>query len=149
MASFCYPREGRFSSDSRGAYYCAKSIETAIKEWSYHTALYWRDHGWTDEVSAVVRSYTGRIVEDLLDVREVKDLHHPIDYSKSISFANEAYNKNEFGILYQSVRHPESECLALLRPGASTPVKQGAHYTLVFNGAFFESYAKLGELRKL
>ena len=149
MASFCYPREGRFSTDNRGAYYCAKSIETAIKEWSFHTAKFWHSHGWTNEVSAVVRSYTGRIVENLIDVRGEASLHHPSDYSQSILFSDQAYLNKAHGIAYQSVRHPGSECLALLRPTASTPVKQSAHYTLIFNGQSFESYAKLGELKKL
>lgn len=149
MASFCYPRRGRFSSDARGAYYCSKSIETAIKEWSFHTARFWHNHGWTDEVSAVVRSYTGRIVEDLLDVRDEPSLHHADDYQASIAYADDVYKKRVYGIIYHSVRHPGSECLALLRPTASTPVKQSAHYTLMFNGRNFESYAKLGELKKI
>lgn len=150
MASFCYPRHGRFSTDDAGAYYCASTEHAALKEWAYHVEQFWyEDMGFTDDVSATVRCYAGTFTAPLLDVRELASAHTPNDYSTSQMIAAVARGNNEHGILYRSVRSPGDECVALLRPTGSTPVKQAAHYTLIFNGKSFTSYAKLGQFKEL
>lgn len=150
MASFAYPRFGRYSTDTHGAYYCANNIETALKEWSYHTAKYWRDEmGFTNEVSAITRAYTGHFDKPLVDVRG-NALLHTNDYSAPQVLLANALSNQQHGILYNSVRNEGTGiCAALLRPSATTAVKQYAHFALIYDGGSFTSYSKLGPIKPL
>lgn len=150
ISSFCYTNFGRFSTPRLGAYYCASTEETAIKEWSHHTAKTWRDDfNFTEDASAVARCYVGEFTNPLYDVRSEDYLHDPDDYSASQNLAQTLRNKKEFGILYRSVRNPGNECAALLRPVATTPVVQSAHYVLKFDGNKFTEYAAISEFQSL
>ncbi|MFT4925780.1 MAG: hypothetical protein ACI8WB_001875 [Phenylobacterium sp.] len=150
MAPFCYPRHGRFSTDQKGAYYCSDSPETAIAEWSYHTARFWRQFGYDKEVSAVVRCYTGTFEQPIIDIRQSVDLcqQDPShQYKIHGEFAATARQQNAFGILYRSARRQGGECAALLRPPATSTLAQSSHYVLMFDGQVFVQYAKIGELK--
>ncbi|HCW89245.1 MAG TPA: hypothetical protein DHU56_04200 [Marinobacter sp.] len=149
MASFCYPREGRFNKAQRGAYYAGDSAETAIREWAWHTGQVWRGWGLTNEVSATVRCYTGQVTEPLLDIRGQNEYHHDTDYRASQILASGLLEQNEYGILYNSVRNPGSEAIALLRPTATTPVTQAGHYVLQWSGERFTGYAHIDEFKRL
>lgn len=150
MASFAYPRYGRYSTDASGAYYCANNIETALKEWSYHTEKFWRDEmGFTNEVSAITRAYTGNFANSLLDVRDFPALHTN-DYTEPQALLVRALHENQYGILYNSVRNSSGGmCAALLRPPATTTVKQYGHFALMYDGHSFTNYSKLGPLKPL
>ncbi|NQZ09076.1 MAG: RES family NAD+ phosphorylase [Algicola sp.] len=150
MAPFCYPRHGRFTTDDKGAYYCSDSAQTAIAQWSYHTARFWRQFGHDKEVSAVVRCYTGHFKEAIIDIRGCtelcqKDPSH--EYRIHGEFAATARRQNAFGILYRSARREGGECAALLRPPATSALTQSAHYVLMFDGQAFREYAQLGDLK--
>ena len=149
MASFCYPREGRFNSAIRGAYYAGDCPETAIREWTWHTSKIWRGWGLTNEVSATVRCFTGHVAKPLVDVRHIKQYQHATDYRASQKFAERLLARNEFGILYNSVRNPGAQAIALLRPPATTPVTQAGHYVLQWSGGRFIGYAHIDEFREL
>ncbi len=157
MIPFCYPRHGRFSTDEQGAYYCSDSPETAIAEWSYHTARFWRQFNYNEEVSAVVRCYTGRFEQALIDIRQCaylcqQDPSHL--YKIHGEFAallrqKQPRQQQAFGILYRSSRRKGGECAALLRPPATSALTQSGHYALMFDGQAFREYAKLGELKSI
>lgn len=154
MASFCYPRLGRFSNGGHcgGAYYAANSAKTAISEWAHHTARFWAGFGYTDEVSAVVRCYTGRVVLPLLDVRGIDKLnkHDPsYEYNYTRAFSDSARAQGANGVVYRSQRLPGGECIALFRPPSTTPVTQAAHYSCIFDGQRFSAFAKLGALHSI
>ncbi|MCY0963968.1 RES family NAD+ phosphorylase [Parathalassolituus penaei] len=150
MASFCYPRAGRFSTDEQGSYYCASSEVAALREWAHHVQRFWHDDmKFSDDASATVRCYTGNFEQPLLDVRDMAEAHTVDDYGVSQALAALARQRHEHGILYRSVRSPGDECAALLRPSASTAVTQSCHYTLIFDGRRFVSFARLGEFRQL
>lgn len=149
MASFCYIRPGRFNSAAFGAYYCADSIHTAIAEWSHHAASVWRDHGFDDQASAVVRAYVGSFKQPLADVREFAQLHHPDDYFAAQAFAATLRAQAGYGVLYQSVRHPTGLAAALFRPPATSSLRQSAHYSVRWDGARFVEFAKLNDYEKL
>lgn len=150
MAAFCYPSSSRFATNEKGAYYAGSCEHTAIAEWSHHTARLWRSFGYDKEVSAVVRCYTGHVDMPLVDVRNEPSLNkHDPDYAykETQAFAESVRAKGFGGILYKSVRYPEGENIALLRPPATTKVTQAGHYTLLYNGEKFESYARVGEFK--
>lgn len=149
MASFCYPSDGRFNTLSRGAYYAGDSIETALREWTYHTAKYWRGFGLTREVTALVRCYTGTVTEPLVDLRQQERFMDSSNYAPGQHIAAELYHAGEHGILYSSVRNPGAEAIALLRPPATSPVVQAGHYVLPWNGERFTDYAHIDSFHPL
>ena len=149
MAAFCYGGEARFSSSERGAYYAAQRPRTALREWAHHTALVWQAFGFTKEVSATVRCYTGRVVQPLVDLRSYPDIHDPDDYTLSQHLATTLVTEGEYGILYRSVRDPGYELIALLRPPATTPVTQSGLYVLRWSGAAFTEFAHAEEFQAL
>ena len=149
MAPFCYPKHGRFSTDLKGAYYCSDSPETAIAEWSYHTARFWGEFGYDKDVSAVVRCYIGQFEKGIIDIRQSLDLCQKDPshkYKIHGEFAASARQQNAFGILYRSCRRDGGECAALLRPPATSILTQSSHFVLTFNGHEFTEYAKIGTL---
>lgn len=149
MASFCYVMPGRFNTAGFGAYYCADSPHTAISEWSHHKGKVWRDFRFNDEASAVVRSYVGSFKKSLIDLRTETQVHEPDNYAFSQAKGQLLKSQGEFGIIYQSVRHSGGVCAALLRPPATSPVRQSAHYNVLWDGGDFISFAKLGKFESL
>lgn len=144
MAAFCHFRPGRFNTVSFGAYYAANSVECAISEWSYHQGLFWRDHRFTDLSDATVRAYSGKITRPLVDVRSQPE-YHQSDYEAPQQRAAAGRQKGETGYLFHSTRHPEGECVALLKPSATTAVSQAGHYSVHWDGDTFTQYARLSD----
>ena len=71
----------------------------------------------------------------LLDVRALADIHDPDSYAASRELAKVQRSRGAPGFLYQSVRLPEQECVAIFRPPAiRLPVTQGPHVTLCWDG---------------
>jgi len=149
MASFCYPATGRFNTAARGAYDAGDSVETAIREWVYHIGGIWRGFGVGNDYSAVVRCYTGYTAELLIDLRGQARYLHDSDYAPGQQIAADLLSAGEYGILYHSVRNPNAEAVALLRPPATTPVVQAGHYVLQWDGARFTRYARIEEYQPL
>jgi hypothetical protein len=84
-----------------------------------------------------------------VDARHIKQYQHATDYHASQKFAERLLARNEFGILYNSVRNPGAQAIALLRPPATTPVTQAGHYVLQWSGERFTGYAHIDEFRTL
>lgn len=138
MAAFTHihPDGSRFTDGSFGAYYAANSIETAIAETRYHRQRFLKA---TEEPACEItqRCYISTVIEALRDVRDQQaygHLHDPDDYSQPQAFGRDLKQRQEWGILFQSVRNPGGECVAIFRPPALTPVIQGPHYAYVWNG---------------
>ncbi len=149
MASFCYISPGRFNTHQFGCYYSAVSVHTAIKEWAFHAAKVWNDFQYKDDAHAVVRSYCGSITKPLIDATKNNRLHQADDYTTSQAFGVKARNDGAFGIYFRSVRDKGSNCYALLRPPATTPVNQSAHFTINWEDGQFTEYAEVKQYRKL
>lgn len=149
MASFCYINPGRFNTANFGCYYAAVSVHTALKEWSFHAAKVWLDFNYKQDANAVVRSYTGQIVKPLIDASKNNRVHQADNYTTSQAYATKLKQENAYGVFYRSVRDKGSFCMALLRPPATSPVKQSAHYTLNWNGQRFTEYAEVKAFQAL
>ena len=137
MAAFTHiGRKSRFTDGTFGIYYAAKSMQTAIKESSHHRAKFLSS---TNEEACEIdmRVYVGEVVKEVHDVRDIAaydDLHNPDDYSKSQAFGLEIRKVNSWGIVYQSVRDPDGQCVAILRPPAVSFPRQGKHLAYVWDG---------------
>ena len=127
----------RFSDGSYGVLYAASSIEGAIAESKYHRQRFLEATP-TPAIETTMREYVGEPREALLDIREPEFnyLHDPApaNYPSSQAFGAEHRAERRWGLMYRSVRHRESECLAAFRPAAVGPPVQSRHYRFVWDG---------------
>ena len=136
MASFMHiGNPSRFSDGSYGVYYAGRSLETAVRETAYHRARFLAA---TNEEPGEVdmRAYTGRVRKPLFDIRGARyeELHDPNDYSASQAYAKPRRMHGDWGLLYNSVRHPGGVCIAAFRPPAVSIPVQGPALAYVWDG---------------
>lgn len=146
MAAFTHPNPqgSRFTDASCGAYYAARSIDTAVTESCFHKE---RFLGATNEqpIEVDMRSYASNIDADLHDLRgqqaTAQEIYHPdpahYGPAQAIGTALRASGSN--GIAYDSVRDTGGECVAIFRPTVLSPVIQGPHFCYVWDGAAISS----------
>lgn len=141
MAAFTHispHRTSRFSDGSYGVYYAGDSLETALREHTYHMARFYAagaiQPGWVSQV----RQLVGSIDADLVDLRggEHTDILGPdLDtYSAAQSFAKTVRDNGANGIVYPSQRHIGGQCLAAFYPDVVTAPRQGDHFRYHWNG---------------
>lgn len=138
MAAFTHPSisGSRFSDGTYGVYYAGESREVAIAETSYHRARFLRA---TNEPAGEVpmRVYIGEIRQPLRDglggalPAAVLDAD---DYSTSQAWGRTLRDAGAYGLAFSSIRSPGGRCVALFRPPAIGPVRQGAHLRYCFDG---------------
>jgi hypothetical protein len=138
MAAYCHPRPGggRFSSDQRGAWYAARTIECALSESTYHRSRELAEIGVLDarmEMRLYLSDFSTRF-HDIRGADTPAPLYDPDDYSASQRFAGELLADGSHGIVYRSVRHPGGECVACFRPRRVKNVRIGGHYEYRWQG---------------
>lgn len=136
MAAFTHiGKPSRFTDGSYGVYYAARSLETAVRETAFHRGRFLAA---TNEPPGEIdmRAYVGRAQKPLLDLRapRFKPLHDPDDYRSSQQYAVERRKQNDWGFLYNSVRHKGGLCVAALRPPAVSIPMQGPALAYVWDG---------------
>ena len=131
MAAFCHPRTGggRFNGAERGAWYAARSLETAHAEVIYHRARELAEIGVFD-TRMEMRLYLADFRAPFHDLRaEQQDSE---SYEASRKLARELLARGSNGILYRSVRqyldHPGGECIACFRPKLVSRVRASVHF---------------------
>jgi hypothetical protein len=125
----------RFSDGSYGIYYAAKTLDTAIEETKFHRARFLL---YTNEEPGEIdmRVYIGEVVKPMHDIRSdgYEYLHDPNDWTPSQEFGHTLKDNNSWGIVYNSVRDPDGECIAALRAPSVTIPRQGPHLSYVWDG---------------
>ena len=138
MAAFCYlnPEGSRFSNGTWGVYYAASTLAVAVAEVSFHRGRFLAATA-QPALEVDMRSYVGRVTKPLHDLRPQawQHLHDPDDYGPSQTLAATLRAQQSWGMVYNSVRDPGGQCVAILRPPAvDLPVVQGAHVSLCWDG---------------
>lgn len=145
MSAFTHvhPDGGRFSTAKFGAYYAARELPTAIAETVYHRERFLRASK-EPPIDLQMRSYQGNVRADLHDVRggDWPRLHDPHSYAISQAFATRLRDKSSEGIVFDSVRKPGGQCVALFYPDLIGPVKQGPHLLYRWDGGRIEAFVK-------
>jgi hypothetical protein len=140
MAAFCHPRPGgaRFSGADRGAWYAARTIETALAESVYHRTRELEEVGHFD-TRAQTRLYHADFATTFHDVRgggrAWASLHDPDSYVDSQRMGRALLDAGANGIIYDSVRHPGGTCLACFRPRQVRHARVAAHYEYRWDGS--------------
>jgi hypothetical protein len=140
MASFTHlnPEGSRFSDGSYGVYYAANDIETALAETRYHRERFLLR---TNEppIDIDMRSYKSEIKTELHDIRnmqkELSSVYDENSYSASQKLARDLRNNSSNGMVYDSVRRPEGECVGIFKANIPQPVTQGSHYCFQWDGS--------------
>lgn len=138
MASFAYSGASRFTDGSYGVYYAAHEEETAIAESRYWTEAFLRA---TNEPSIDVdkRMYRARIRGSYDDVRarsKRSRIYDPDSYAYSQAYARELYEKNRVdGIVYNSVRRDDGQCICAFRPRLVTDCRISAYLQFRWDGS--------------
>lgn len=154
MAAFTHiNKASRFTDGSYGVYYAANNLTTAIRETIYHREIFMRH---TNEQAGAIdmRVYISLINKPLHDIRSKSNkryqaLYHKNDYSQAQIFGLQMRNKDSWGICYRSVRDPQGECIAALRPPAVSIPHQGPHFCYVWDGEKINSYYQKKDLHML
>lgn len=139
MAAFTHlnPDGSRFSDGSFGAFYAARTIETAVAETSYHRARFMT---FTKEPAQELdmRVYAVDLDAPLHDIRALREARpefYALDsYGASQGLALELRQIGSNGILYESVRYADGECAAVFRPRLLSKCRQERHLCYVWNG---------------
>lgn len=151
MAPFMYlnPAGGRFSDATFGAYYAAHTQATAIAETRYHREIFLRaTHEGPMEIT--LRGYCADVSAKFHDIRgrraQMPQVYDPDSYAASQALALKLRLADSHGIVYDSVRDPDGQCIAIYRPRLIQKVRQSAHLRYVWDG---ERIAQIYEIRPI
>jgi len=136
MAAFTHiGNASRFTDGTFGVYYAARSLETAVRETAFHRTNFLAA---TKEAPGEIdmRAYVGRVRKPLSDLRapRFRSLHDPNDYSISQAYAKQRRARGDWGLLYNSVRHPGGLCVAAFRPPTVSIPMQGPALAYIWDG---------------
>jgi hypothetical protein len=119
MAPFTHisPIGGRFTDGTYGAYYAARTRETAVHETVYHRERFMAA---TSEppMNLEMRVLEADLDGPVHDIRTIdsESLYDPESYARSQEFARSVRLKGSNGMVYRSVRHEGGQCVAVFRP---------------------------------
>ena len=141
-AAFTHTRPGgnRFNDETRGAWYCAFEIDTAIGEVSYHLSRELEAIGRFDNITDYAE-----LIADLFgsfhDLRVVDPAEPALHADPAVGYpAGQALARqlraavSSNGIVYPSIRHPGGTCLVAFRPDLVQNLRQGGVWRLQWNG---------------
>lgn len=137
MAAFTHPGISRFSDGTFGVYYAGDTLKTAIAETKFHRERF-LNASQEAPCQIQMREYISTVTKPLIALSQ--ETHAPLldpdpsHYSLSQSYGRQTKEKNEWGILYPSVRLQGGMCVAILRPPALKIPKQGCHLDYVWDG---------------
>lgn len=144
MAAFCHLNKqgSRFSDGTWGVYYAASTLPVAVAEISYHRARFLAATA-QPALEVDMRSYMAHVTKPLHDLRPKtwRHLHEPDHYGASRMMAAQLRAQQSWGVVYNSVREPSGQCVAILRPpGVEVPAVQGAHVSLCWDGTAISAW---------
>lgn len=148
MAAFTHfnPDGSRFSPGTYGVYYAAHERDTSISETVFHRQRFLA-HTSEPPCTLQMRCYLADIACELHDIRGGwPDLHDPDSYVASQRFAVELRDAGSDGLVYDSVRHADGQCVAVFHPDRVAPARQGQHLYYHWDGARIAHVVVAGEV---
>ena len=149
MAAFTHlnPLGSRFSDGSWGVYYAADSFDTALAEVSCHRAAF-LERTAEPAIDIDLRWLHADLLDKLHDLRVLVDampaVYHPSSYAASQALARTLRGQGSPGIAYRSVRRPEGQCAAILRPNALSNARVAGHLGLHWDGRTISHWYEKG-----
>ena len=140
MAAFTHlnPDGSRFSDGTWGVYYAGIDLDTAIAETRFHREAFLKTTK-EEAMELDMRVLVADLNGDLHDIRGQQEarseLYNPDSYGASQDFARSVRADNSNGIVYNCVRHPPGQCVAIFRPPLLSNCRQERHLCYVWNGS--------------
>ena len=119
MASFAFPgRPSRFSDGSSGGtFYAALTLDTAVAETRFHEERALRGSGPCVTEKTVIHADLDGVLVDIRAGRaRPPGVYDPDDYRAGQLFGGLVRQLGGHGIVYDSVRHAQGECVGIFRP---------------------------------
>lgn len=150
MAAFTHlnPEGSRFSDGSWGVFYAAHSVATAIEETVYHRE---RFLALTAEPPCEIqmRCYRTSLDSKLHDLRGGWPAEQaPDSYLASVLLARVLREQGSNGIVFDSARHAEGECIAAFFPDVVAPCVQAKHLVYRWDGQHIAQVLEVSELKR-
>ena len=140
MAPFTHlsPAGSRFADGTFGAFYASVNLATSIAETRYHREKFLHATR-QDAIELDMRCYLSDIVATFHDIRgkrsRMPDIYDAHSYVSSQMFGRALKLGGSNGVVYESVRAPGGECVAVFRPRLIQNLRQGVHLRYVWDGA--------------
>jgi len=150
MAAFTHlnPEGSRFSDGSWGVFYAAHSVATAVEETVYHRERFLAA---TREPACEIqmRCYRTRIDSRLHDIRGGWKKEHDADvYTAGVKLARMLRDAGSNGIVYDSVRDRDGECVAAFQPDVVAPCVQAQHLIYRWDGTRIAQVLQVSEVKR-
>lgn len=139
MAPFThvYGPGGRFSTREFGAYYAAKTLQTAIAETRYHRERFLRAT-MEPAIEIGMRVIHADLSAKLHDARGKgatrAELYDSENYAAPQALASVLREGGSAGVVYDSVRDVGGQCAAVFRPRTLTNCRQAEHLAYLWDG---------------
>jgi hypothetical protein len=149
MAAFTHlnPLGSRFSDGSWGVYYAAESLDTAVAEVSHHRGAFLAR---TDEAAIDIdlRWIRADLQDKLHDLRgraaELPAVYDPDRYGASQDLGRALRARQSAGIVYDSVRRAQGQCVAVFKPRALSKATAAGHIGLHWDGRTISHWFEKG-----
>jgi RES domain-containing protein len=131
-----HPLGSRFNGPERGAWYCARSVETSQAEVAFHKAVELSEIGRFEE-SVTYDDYLADMSAELHDLRgdaRFADCLDPDSYVASQALAERLLAAGSLGVVYPSVRRARATCVACFRPAIVANVRRAATWRFTWSG---------------
>lgn len=143
MAAFTHlnPEGSRFSDGSYGVYYAALTLETAITEVSHHRARFLARTA-EPPIDIDLRWIKADLATHVHDIRAASaptsaalaEVYHPDHYGASQVLGRALRKLGSAALAFDSVRHPEGQCVAVFVPKVLTRARAAGHLGLHWDG---------------
>lgn len=150
MAAFTHlnPEGSRFSDGSWGVFYAAHSVATAVEETVHHRERFLRATA-EPPMDVQMRCYRTGVSGRLHDLRGGwSAAHDPSSYAASQALARDLRANASNGFVYDSVRDPGGECVALFYPDLAAPCIQAQHLIYRWNGESIAAVLQVTEIAR-
>jgi hypothetical protein len=142
---------GRFTTRHFGAYYAARTLETAVEETVFHAQQFLKR---TSEPAmqlprrVLVSSIDGSLHDLRKRKKEFRDAYDPDSYRLSQKLAVALRETGSDGVVYDSVRHLGGECAAVYNPDLLSNCREERALIYEWNGKRIEAVFELKEFLK-
>lgn len=152
MAAFTHVGwPSRFSDGSYGVYYASDRLEAAIREVAHHQARF-LSRTKEPRTKIELRTYQGSIHCEMYDIRGKRPrVHDPNSFAEAQRLGEAVRAAGGNGIVYDSVRSPGAENIAVFRPNVLASrtgkphVVQSVHVMMDWDGVRMTRYIIVGE----
>lgn len=144
------PDGSRFNGPFRGAWYAARSIETAHAEVAYHATVALAEVGrFKDEITCdeYLADFAGEF-HDLRTSQKFAAALDPASYRFSQALGQTLLLARSLGVVYPSVRHRGGTCLVCFRPALVAHVCKGRTFRFRWSGKPDPSIVQVNTLPK-